>query len=163
MPSDLAYPYRPPAGRLTLLVLLIGCLGIFNLTQGARRGGHIVDQIRFNLGTVTAFDFISGAMMLAAVILCLYRLLVTRLKRPELALGPSGIRLPVGLTMTETAIGYADIKSILYQNDRQREFLTITRQKDKQVVIAASMLPSKEAFMKIRAELSACAAAGQGL
>ena len=163
MSAELVYPYRQSPGRLALGPLFFGLGGLFFLhkANGNQRGVIIDYIIRLNPGEATVFYYIFAVLMLAIAALALYSLTISFTKTMEIALEPSGIRLPVGLARREATIAYADIKSIRHQKGRSTEFLIITPRAGKGAFIAASMLPSKDAFARLRAELSVRARTAQ--
>jgi hypothetical protein len=165
MSAELVYPYRQSPGRLVLAILLFGLAGAYflHLAAGNRRGMTIDYIIRLRPDEAAIAYDIFATLSFLFVALGLYGLFVAMTKRLEIAVGPSGIRLPVGLARRETTIAYADIKSIQHQKIRSTEFLTITPRAGKRAVISAIMLPSKEVFAQIRAELTARARTAQQL
>jgi hypothetical protein len=165
MSAELVYPYRPSPIRLSLFVLLVGFGGVLFLKDGAasRHDETILNVIRLGPRKVAAFHYILAAFLFGMVAREIYRFLVAYAKKIKITLGPSSVRIPVGLAWHETAVAYVDIQSVLHQKLRSGECLTITQQDGKQVVIAAKMLPSKDTFVQIRAELAARAKTAQSL
>ena len=165
MSTELVYPYRLSPGRLALGPLFFGLGGLYFVHEanGNQRGLIIDYIIRLNPGEATVFFYMLAVFMLVIAVLTAYSLIISATKTMEIALEPSGIRLPVGLAKRETTIAYADIKSIQHRKGRATEFLVIAPRAGKGAFIAASMLPSKEAFAQVRAELTARARTAQQL
>jgi hypothetical protein len=165
MSAELVYPYRQSPGRLALGPLFFGLGGVFFLhkANGNQRGATIDFIIRLNPGEATVFYYILAVLMFGIAALALYSLFISFTKKMEIALEPSGIRLPVGLARRETTIAYADIKSIQHRKGRSTEFLVIAPRVGRPAFIAASMLPSKDMFGQVRTEVTARAKAAQSL
>jgi hypothetical protein len=165
MAAELVYPYRQSLGRSIFAMLFFGLPGVFFLhkADANQLGMRLYYFIRLRPSEATIVYYMVAAFLLVLAALMAYSMIVSFNKKMEIALGPVGVRLPVGVTRRETTITYADIKSIHYKKSRTSEFLTIAPNAGKSAVIASMMLPSKEAFAQLRAELSARACSAQQL
>ncbi len=163
MSADLVYPYRRSPVRLALIVTLLGLISIYYLkhAESDQHGESIAAMIRRNSGEAAVFNYLAAVFLIGFVAFEIYRFVVSYTRRTEIALEPSCIRLPARLARREIIIAYADIQSVLHQKLRSGEYLTVTPRAGKRTVIASSMLPSKDAFAQLRAELSARAKSAQ--
>jgi hypothetical protein len=163
MSAEQVYPYRAKPGRLVWGILFFGALGLFMLHEasGNTRGLIINGIIRLSPGEATIFYYVVAAIGLAFVPLSLFALYIALTRKTVVVLGPSAITAPGGIRKQERTITYGDIKSIQHRMVHRQEFVTITPRTGKTISIAATLLPSKDAFTQVRTELTARAKAAQ--
>jgi hypothetical protein len=165
MAAEQIYPYRAKSTTMIWVILLFGAaaLGLADEARTNTRGLLLDRIIHLRPDEATFFYYGLAVMSAAFVLIGIFSLYISLTRKTVLILGPSSITASPGLARAERTIAYADIKSIQHRRVRSQEFLTITPGIGKSLSIAASMLPSKDVFISVRAELTARAKAARNL